>query len=120
MNRRKARDSEEIQSQHQDNYTGTAFMAVAGTYYGMKNYERAISLHDAYMEKHPCGAKQDEALLNMAKCQIMMKDYAEATKTLRRVVFEHSGSKLTIKARRYWTYVNKKYLKKKTGRPSPW
>lgn len=73
----------------QSGYAANAQYLLGNSFYAQRDYRNAISAQQALVKKFPGSAKVPDALLNIATCQVELKDRAAARKTLEALIAQY-------------------------------
>ncbi len=65
---------------------------LGNTYYALRDYRSAISAQQVVVKNYADSPKVADALLNIASCQMELKDKAAAKKTLETLIAQHAES----------------------------
>lgn len=76
----------------QSGYVANAQYMLGNSYYALRDYRNAITAHQAIVKNFPDHPKAPDALLNIATCQLELKDRAATKKTLESLVAKYPGT----------------------------
>ncbi|MGH8113852.1 MAG: tol-pal system protein YbgF [Rhodanobacteraceae bacterium] len=76
-----------------------AYYWLGGSYYVTQNYKPALAAFQTLLSKYPDSPKAAESQLRIADCQIALKDYAAARRTLQATIKANPGTALEKRAR---------------------
>lgn len=76
----------------QSGYVANSQYMLGNSYYALHDYRNAIAAHQAIVKNFPDHPKAPDALLNIATCQLELKDRAATKKTLESLVAKYPGT----------------------------